>query len=137
MAAYVAGIDVWHGPLANQAFAHLFDDGLSVGGTAKRLADRLALEFLPGRIDFPPTAEVADRFAGEGATNRRHNGAGMIAYGDPSFAPFAKTASKLAFAEAKTKDGKLSLRLGTKPLLDGPAAEDFMIPQSRLTDTTA
>jgi hypothetical protein len=134
VAAYVAGIDPWHGPLANQVFAHLLDDGLSVGGAAKRMADRLALEFLPGRINFPPTETVADRFAGEGVTNRRHNGAGMIAYGDPAFAPFAKTASRLAFAGAKQADGKLTVRLGTKPLLDGPAAGDYMIPQSRLTD---
>jgi hypothetical protein len=134
VAAYVAGIDMWHGPLANQVFGHLFDDGLSLGSANKRMADRLALEFLPGRIAFPPTAEVADRFAGEGTTNRRHNGAGMIVYGDPAFAPFARNASKLAFAEIQTKDGKLSLRLATKPLLDGPAGDDIMIPQGRLMD---
>src|SRR5436305_975477 len=111
VAAYVAGIDPWHGPLANQAFGYLFDDGLSLGGAAKRMADRLALDFLPGRISFPPTATVGDRFAGEGVTNRRHNGAGMIVYGDPAFAPLAQSASRLAFAEVKRSGGKLTVRL--------------------------
>src|SRR5207248_8062838 len=49
-------------------------------------------------------------------------------------APFAKSASRLAFAEVKQVGGKLTIRLGTKPLIDGPAGVDFMIPQSRLTD---
>lgn len=134
VAGYVAGIDPWHGPLANQVTGHLLDDGLSLGGAAKAMADRLALDFLPGRIAFPPAAGAADRFAGEGPANRRHNGAGMVVYGDPAFAPFAKSAPRLAFAEAKRDGGRLTVRLGTKPLLDGPAGVDFMIPQARLTD---
>src|SRR2546421_8927272 len=59
----------------------------------------------------------------------------MILYGDPAFAPFAKSASHLGFAELKTGDGqKCELRLGTRPLLDGPPAVDFMIPENRLFD---
>ncbi len=135
VAAYFAGIDPWHGPLAMQVFGYVFDDGMRLGQAAKAMADRLALDFLPGRIRFDPAANAADRFAGEGTANRRHNGAGMILYGDPAFAPFARSASRLGFAEAKlSADRRLTVRLGTKPQVEGPPAEDFMIPQNRLID---
>ena len=135
VAGYFAGIDPWHGPLAMQVSGYVFDDGLRLGAAAKMMHDRLALDFLPGRIHFEPALRKPDRFAGEGVSNRRHNGAGMILYGDPAFAPFAKSASRLGFAELKTGDGqKCELRLGTRPLLDGSPGVDFMIPQNRLFD---
>lgn len=135
VAGYFAGIDPWHGPLAMQVCGYVFDDGLRLGEAAKRMHDRLALDFLPGRIHFEPALKEPDRFAGEGTSNRRHNGAGMILYGDPAFAPFAQSASRLGFAELKLLDGqKCALRLGTRPLLDGPPAVDFMVPQNRLFD---
>jgi hypothetical protein len=135
VAGYFAGIDAWHGPLAAQVFAYLFDDGLRLGQAAKMMQCRLALEFLPGRIHFKPTLREPERFAGEGTSNRRHNGAGMIFYGDPALAPFAKTASRLGFGEWHPGDGRrFTLALGYQPLLDGPAAEDFLIPMNRLLD---
>ncbi len=135
VAGYFAGVDPWHGPLAMQVSGYIFDDGLRLGAAAKMMHDRLAIDFLPGRIHFEPTLKEPDRFAGEGTSNRRHNGAGLVLYGDPAFAPFAKSASRLGFAELKTGDGgKCELRLGTRPLVDGAPAVDFMIPQNRLFD---
>jgi hypothetical protein len=132
---YFAGVDPWHGPLAMQVFGYVLDDGLRLGAAAKMMASRLALEFLPGRLHFPPTLQNPKRFSGEGTENRRHNGAGMIFYGDPALAPFAHSASRLGFAEWQPGQGRhCAVRLGTKPLLAGAAAEDYMIPQSRLTD---
>lgn len=133
--AYLAGAAPWHGPLAIQAFGHIVDDGLRLGEAAKRLHDRLALDFLPERIAFPPTAEVKDRFSGEGSVNRRHNGAAMILYGDPAWAPFAKGAPRLAAAELKRgPDGKLQGKLTWKPQLEGAPDQDFLLPMHRLTD---
>ena len=121
--------------MAMQVFCHVTDDGLRLGEAAKRMADRLALDFLPGRIHFEPTRTIKDRFSGEGAVNRRHNGAGMIFYGDPALAPFARTAKHLVSAEATAAGAEgLHLRLEVRPQLDGTPGVDFMLPQSRLTD---
>jgi hypothetical protein len=135
ISAYFAGIDPWHGPLAIQVFLHLTDDGLRLGEAAKRMHDRLALEFLPERIAFAPALESAARFAGEGAANRRHNGAGMIFYGDPALAPFAKNAGRLLSAELETlESGKARLRLRARPLVKGRPGSDFLLPSNRLLD---
>jgi hypothetical protein len=135
VAGYVAGIDPWHGPLAIQMFQHLVDDGMRLGEAQNAMLDRLALAFLPDRIAFPPTLSTAQRFGGEGKINRRHNGAGMIVYGDPALAPFAKNASRLAFAELeKSEGGRMALRVGYRPLLDGAPGEDYMLPMQRLFD---
>jgi hypothetical protein len=134
VAAYVAGIDPWHGPLAIQVFQHLVDDGMRLGEAQNAMLNRLALAFLPERIAFPPTLETPGRFAGEGATNRRHNGAGMIVYGDPAFAPFARNASRLAFAELEHDEKGLRVRVGCRTLVDGAPGEDFMLPMQRLFD---
>jgi hypothetical protein len=132
---YFGGIDPWHGPLALQLTSYVFDDGLRLGQAARRMHDRLALEFLPDRIHFPPTLQNPKRFAGEGTINRRHNGAGMIFYGDPALAPFAQNASKLRFASLKKGAGhQFTITLGHRPLVDGTPAEDYMIPQSGLMD---
>lgn len=135
VAGYFAGVDPWHGPLALQVFAHVTDDGMRLGEAAKRMYDRLALDFLPGRIHFEPTLKVKDRFGGEGVVNRRHNGAGMIFYGDPALAPFAKKAKRLLTAAVK-KDakGQLHVHLGVQSLLDGEPGADFLLPQARLMD---
>jgi hypothetical protein len=135
VAAYVAGIDPWHGPLAFQMTGYLFDDGMRLGQAAKMMHDRLALAFLPDRVAFEPTLKNRKRFAGEGVSNRRHNGAGMIVYGDPAFAPFAANASRTISAELDpdAKDrARLRVRVGKQ--VDGPLAEDFMLPMSRLLD---
>jgi hypothetical protein len=58
----------------------------------------------------------------------------MIFYGDPAFAPFAKNASRLHFAEINVVDDRCRVRMGYRPLIDGAAAQDFFVPQSRLTD---
>jgi hypothetical protein len=135
VAAYVAGIDPWHGPLAFQMTGYLFDDGMRLGQAAKMMHDRLALAFRPDPVAFEPTLKNPKRFAGEGVSNRRHNGAGMIVYGDPAFAPFAANASRTITAEvdAEAKDHcRLRIRVGKQ--IDGPPAEDFMLPMSRLLD---
>ncbi len=135
VAGYFAGIDPWHGPLALQLAGYVLDDGLPLGLAARRLHDRLALEFLPERMHFPPTAQNPKRFAGEGTVNRRHNGAGLIFYGDPALAPFARNASRLHFAELKRGAGHtFTITLGNRALVDGPPGEDFMLPQMGLMD---
>jgi hypothetical protein len=135
VAGYFAGVDPWHGPLAMQVFTHATDDGLRLGEAAKRMVDRLALDFLPGRIRFEPTLKIKDRFSGEGVVNRRHNGAGMIFYGDPALAPFARKAKRLLSAEVKAADReRLRVRLSVRPLIDGPPGVDFFLAHSRLTD---
>jgi hypothetical protein len=134
VSAYVAGIDPWHGPLANQVFCYIIDDGMRLGEATKRMVDRLALDFLPNRIQYKPTAER--RLTGEGTENRRHNGAGMILYGDPAWAPYARSASRRMFAEKEqTEEGTLRLRIGTRPLIKGGTpGVDFMLPMNRLID---
>jgi hypothetical protein len=133
IAGYVAGIDPWHGPLANQLFWYLADDGMRLGEAAKRMADRLALEFLPGRIRYPPTRDV--RFTGEGRANRRRNGAGMILYGDPALAPFKRNAGRRFTAKVTRKaGGTLQVTFTARPLLSGMPGPDFMLAQARLMD---
>src|SRR5439155_967008 len=90
---------------------HLFDDGLRLGAAAKIMHDRLALDFLPGRIHFETALKEPGRFAGEGVSNRRHNGAGMILCGDPAFAPLAKWASRLRLPEATPAGHRLQVRV--------------------------
>jgi len=133
--AYFAGIDAWHGPLTCQVFCYAADEGMRLGEAAKRMADRLALDFLPGRIHFEPIARSKDRYSGEGVTNRRWNGAGMIFYGDPALAPFAGKPNRADFAELQERGGgKVRIRLGCRPLLKGWPGQDFIIPLNRLTD---
>lgn len=155
-AAYIAGVDPWHGPLANQATMHLIDGGLSLGDTWKALIDRLAIDFAPEPIRFGPVAER--RFTGEGRDNRRRNAAGMIVYGDPAWAPFAATAPQrlrgaVEFVRDPTPpksapDRALSgvatpaqpsipsarIVLECDPLVRGEPGEDFMLAHSRLLD---
>ncbi len=132
--AYVAGVDPWHGLLANQVFDLIVGEGMRLGEATKRMFDRLALEFWPERIDFPPTAEHRLRFSGEGTNNRRHNGGGMILFGDPAFAPFERDDRRAYSDLAVGKDGSLRVRMGTKPLVDGGPGEDFMIPMNVVLD---
>ncbi len=135
IAGYFAGVDPWHGPLAMQVFYHVADDGMRLGEAAKRMYDRLALDFLPQRLHFEPTLRTPNRFGGEGQINRRHNGAGMIFYGDPALAPFARTASHRASAEWVGSDPKHPrLRLDVGSLVDGRPGADFILTQSRLSD---
>jgi hypothetical protein len=133
--AYFAGVDPWHGPLAIQVFNYVVDDGLRIGQAAKRMHDRLALDFYPERVYYEPTAAVKNRFGGDGQINRRHNGAGMILYGDPAWAPFAKNASRLGYGEWKrSATGRTQLRMGLGPLVDGQPGQDFIIPLNVLLD---
>jgi hypothetical protein len=135
IAGYYAGIDPWHGPLTMQVFVHVTDDGMRLGEAAKRMFDRLALDFLPGRIRYEPTLKNQKRFVGEGSVNRRHNGAGMIFYGDPALAPFAKTAKHLMCAEVTSVGtDQLRVKLTVQPQVKGQPGADFMLPMNRLTD---
>lgn len=134
IAGYIAGIDPWHGPLAAQVFHLVASEGMRLGEATKRMFDRLALAFLPERIRFPKTMNHRMRFAGEGVNNRRHNGAGMILFGDPAFRPFPRAKSK-GFAElTPTDDGAWRLRIGTHPLLAGRPGQDFLIPMNVVLD---
>ncbi len=134
VAGYIGGIDPWHGPLANQVFLLLTDDGLSLGGAAKRMYDRLALAFAPQRIDYAPMSER--RWTGEGVNNRLGNGAGMIVYGDPAFAPFKERAAHLlSHSTEETDQSTLRCTVTMKPLRDGTVNQlDAMLPQARLMD---
>lgn len=134
VAGFFGGIDPWHGPLTNQVFLLAVDDGLSLGGAAKRMFDRLALAFLPERIHYAPMDER--RFTGEGRGNRLGNGAGMIFYGDPALAPFSRSAAKLLSAKTEAiDDAALLCTIEMKPLLQGAMnAADGMLPQARLMD---
>jgi hypothetical protein len=135
VSGFIGGIDPWHGPLAMQVFSLITADGMRLGEAAKRMLDRLAMEFHPEAIQFKPTLDNKARFAGEGTNNRRHNGAGMILYGDPAFSPFARTAARPAFAVAEVSEaGVLRIRLGTRPLVKEGPGQDFMIPMNRLVD---
>ncbi len=133
--AYVGGIDPWHGPLALQVFDLIAGEGMRVGEATKRMFDRLALEYWPEPIDFPKTLEHRLRFSGEGENNRRHNGGGMILYGDPAYAPFANI-ERRAFATVSEprEDGSFVLRMGTEPLVEGVPGDDFSIPMNVLLD---
>lgn len=132
---YVAGIDPWHGPLALKVFARIVADGMRLGEAAKRMLDRLALEFHPDPIRFQPTLEHEERFSGEGVNNRRHNGAGMVLYGDPAFAPFKDVAVRPAFALWETSEGGgIRIRMGTRALIRETPGADFLIPMNRLID---
>jgi hypothetical protein len=132
LAGYFAGIAPWHGPLANQVFYYVTDDGMRLGAAAKAMADRLALAFLPERIAYPPTRKA--RFTGEGTAHRRRNGAAMILYGDPKLAPYAGTARRLLSAELTGNNGTLRLRLRCRPLITGWPGADMVLPQARLMD---
>ncbi|MEM7453820.1 MAG: hypothetical protein AAF456_05620 [Planctomycetota bacterium] len=129
---YFAGIDPWHGPLAIQVFDMVAGEGMRAGEAAKKMYDRLALDFAPELIDFPKTMEHPLRFSGEGTNNRRHNGGGMILYGDPAFRPFPDATPK-AFIEFSNEENNL-IQLGTRPLMAGPAGDDFIIPMNILLD---
>jgi len=152
IAAYVAGVDPWHGPLANQTTMHLVDGGLSLGEAWKAMIDRLALDFAPEPIRLE---RVADRrFTGEGRDHRRRNAAGMIVFGDPAWAPFASRAPRLLRASldagpahgaapdhgapaanagaARAVPRRLSIECG--PLVRGAPGDDFMLAHSRLLD---
>lgn len=134
VAGYFGGIDPWHGPLANQVFLLLVDDGMSLGQAAKRMHDRLALAFAPGRIDYAPMSDR--RFTGEGRDNRLGNGAGMILYGDPALSPFANASARLMTASTRPPDGgSMRCSIELKPLIRGAMnAADAMLPQARLMD---
>ncbi len=133
VSGYIAGVDPWHGPLAMQVFCMIVDDGLRLGEATKRMFDRLAIAFLPGPVAFQPTLENKSRFSGEGANNRRHNGAGMIFYGDPAWAPFSGNAKRLMPTKlAYDKDGAATIRMEVKPLINGVPGQDFMLPMNRL-----
>lgn len=134
VAGFFGGIDPWHGPLANQVFLLITDDGMRLGEAAKRMYDRLALAFEPERVDYAAMSER--RFTGEGRNNRLSNGAGMIFYGDPALAPFEKNAARLVQVKSES-DGDSTLRctMTMKPLMTGSAnAADAMLPQARLMD---
>lgn len=130
--AYISGIDPWHGPLAFQVFQHIADDGLSLGAATKAMYDRLALAFLPERIAYPPTGTVV--MTGEGRANRLRNGAGMILYGDPAFAPFGDEPARRFFARWEGGADGRTLVMGFRPLIEGQPGQDFMLSQARLMD---
>lgn len=133
-AGYIGGIDPWHGPLANQVFLLVTDNGMSLGGASKRMYDRLALAFQPHRTQYVPMSDR--RFTGEGEGNRLNNGAGMIVYGDPAFAPFEANAPRLfGVSTGRANLSTLNCSIQMQPLFDGVMnAADAMLPQARLMD---
>lgn len=130
-AAYIAGVDMWHGPLAQQVFYAVAEDGLSIGDAGKRMFDRLALAFAPEPLKYPPPSSRGA--LQEGRENRRWNGAAMIIYGDPAFAPYAKGARRLMTATVDQIDPP-RITIALRPLIAGMPGGDFMLAQSRLMD---
>ncbi|MFN0134617.1 MAG: hypothetical protein ACKVS9_00700 [Phycisphaerae bacterium] len=130
-AAYIAGVDMWHGPLAQQVFCAVAEDGLSIGDAGKQMFDRLALAFAPESVRYPPPSSRGP--LQEGRDNRRWNGAAMIIYGDPAFAPFADDAKPLATASIEKADPP-RVTITLRPLIDGMPGGDFMLAQARLMD---
>lgn len=94
VAAYVAGMDAWHGPLAIQATLELADAGASLGAATRLPIDRLVLTQLDRPLRFPPQRAADERFSAEPGAYARGNAAGSVLFGDPSAAPFAATATR-------------------------------------------
>jgi RNA polymerase sigma factor (sigma-70 family) len=136
IAGYFAGVDRWHGPLSSQVFYHVTDDGMRLGEAANAMFNRLALEFLPDRLHFEPALKRKRGSNNGWVQNQRDNGAGMILYGDPALAPFARRARHLLSARAQSagKD-RLGVKIEVRPLVDGLPGEDFwVLPVNRLFD---
>jgi hypothetical protein len=136
IAGYFAGVDAWHGPLTSQVFYYVTDDGMRLGEASNAMFNRLALEFLPERIQFEPTLKQKHNSKNWWVQNQRHNGAAMILYGDPALAPFAKRAKHLLSARVESigKD-RLSVKIDVRPLVEGLPGEDFsVLPVNRLFD---
>ena len=132
---YFAGVDMWHGPLNAKVFYYVADDGMRLGQAAKMMYDRLALEFLPGRIHFEPARKTTRGGPEPWVQNQRHNGAAMILYGDPALAPFSRRAKHLLSARTETAADKLRIQLTLQPLVDGEPGDDFgILPINRLFD---
>lgn len=132
IASYFAGIDPWHGWLANVVYLKAVGEGLRLGEVVKNMGDRLALDFLPEKIHFPPAATM--KFEGEGTANRRRNGAGMIFYGDPAHAPYGESSLGLGFATLERTEEGLRGTIGLKPLVAGMPGGDFLQAMCFLTD---
>ena len=131
VAAYVAGVDAWHGPLAMQMAMHLADDGATLGDAQACMVNRLAMEMAPQRVSFAPVEQR--KFAGEGPENRRFNAAAMVVYGDPGWAPFAEGAPRNARAAlVDPATGRMELTLA--PPVRGMPGADAMLTQSQLLD---
>jgi len=131
VSAYFAGVNPWHGPLAHQVFLAVVDDGVRLGEASAWMFNRLALEFQPDGIHFPPSEETT--MTGDDVHNRRRNGAGMIVYGDPSFAPFKEVASRRIRIEI-LGGNPLRLRITGRPLVVHEPGQDVMLAQSRMMD---
>jgi hypothetical protein len=120
ISGYFAGLDGWHGILSNQAFLNVVDDGLTLGGAAKRLCDRALLDALPARLEFEPMKDL--KAPPDAARARRETAASGIFYGDPSFAPYASSAGHCAFGHVeRAESGALRVTLGLHPARPDPA----------------
>ncbi|MBX3356308.1 MAG: hypothetical protein KF724_11500 [Phycisphaeraceae bacterium] len=135
-AAYISGLDPWHGPLASRMTMHLLDGGLSLGAAQKAMIDRLVLEFAPEPLRLTPVAER--RRVGEGREHRRRQAAAMIVFGDPAWAPFADAAPQrlraLLLRDQGPSNSLTRVRFVGRPLLRGAPGEDFMLAQARYLD---
>ncbi|MBL9120566.1 MAG: hypothetical protein JNL80_11710 [Phycisphaerae bacterium] len=131
-AAYIAGLDPWHGPLAMRYAFQLLDDGCTLGEAAKETFDRLTLEFAPARIRLDPVAQRGPRR--EGTDNRRRNSAAIVVFGDPSWAPFAARPTRLISAKRNDAPAGQRIEFTVKPLVEGSPGADFMLPQGRIMD---
>ncbi len=132
IAGYVAGVDMWHGPLAMQFTARLLDEGLSLGEASKASFDRLALDFQPEPPRYGPMAERGPR--SEGNQNRRLNAAAMVVYGDPAWAPTAGRAAKRVTAQRSEVDRRNRITITAQPLVEGGIGNDFQLAQAFTTD---
>ncbi|MBI1853829.1 MAG: hypothetical protein HYR85_26125 [Planctomycetes bacterium] len=115
ISGYFASVDDWHGILADQAFLNVADDGLPLGLAAKRMLDRVALEFHGKPMHFEPAGRLRD--VPDKDAIKRRAGTSTIFYGDPSWAPYATTASRSGFSEFESLErGKARVRIGLHAL---------------------
>lgn len=120
ISGYFAGLDGWHGILSDQAFLNVADDGLTLGGAAKRLCDRALLDALPARLEFAPMQERKSE--SDSVHSRRETASAGIFYGDPSFAPYASSASHVAFGEIERIESRpLRVTMGVHAIRPDPA----------------
>lgn len=137
VSAYVAGLDVWHGPIADVVFFGLVDGGLTLGEAVHLPACRLALDLWPDKIDFRPAEGLSAE--AEGLEARRRLLASAVLFGDPSFAPFEQDASHRWRAGASLREGggAVEIVLEGAPLAVGPRGPDLHLAESRLADPTS
>ncbi len=132
VAAYVAGMDAWHGPLAVRVTLELADGGATLGDATRAPVDRLVLTQLDRPLRFPAQDDIAARFGTDAVAIARGNAAGSVLFGDPSFAPFSAGAPRSYTATLRGEPSHRSVRIALAPLAGATAGYESMLLLPRL-----